>query len=214
MHYKLDQGIDHLLIDEAQDTSSKQWEIIHLLVAEFFAGAGARSIRRTIFAVGDEKQSIFSFQGAAPHAFAEMRALFQSAHAASGLPFVPLKFKHSFRSGPNVLGAVDEVFARNAIHASVTSDPDGIPPHIALPDAAPGLVEIWETIKPQDKREIEAWDAPFDEVTERSSQARLAAKRLLSDTDSVIERSRRSLHRQPPRRKPRTSKVTVTTQGT
>jgi len=191
VHYKLDQGIDHLLIDEAQDTSSKQWEIIHLLVAEFFAGAGARSIRRTIFAVGDEKQSIFSFQGAAPHAFAEMRALFQSAHAASGLPFVPLKFKHSFRSGPNVLGAVDEVFARNAIHASVTSDPDGIPPHIALPDAAPGLVEIWETIKPQDKREIEAWDAPFDEVTERSSQARLAAK-LASNVKRWIKQGARA----------------------
>ena len=176
VHYKLDQGIDHVLIDEAQDTSSKQWEIVRRLTGEFFAGAGARTVRRTIFAVGDEKQSIFSFQGAAPHAFAEMQVSFQRAHAASGLAFVPLKFKHSFRSGANVLGAVDDVFAHNTIHASVTSDPDGIPPHIALPDAAPGLVEIWETIKPQDKREIEAWDAPFDELTEKSPQARLAAK--------------------------------------
>jgi ATP-dependent helicase/nuclease subunit A len=176
VHYKLDQGIDHVLIDEAQDTSAKQWAIVRQLTGEFFAGAGARTIRRTIFAVGDEKQSIFSFQGAAPHAFAEMRASFQRAHAAGGLAFVPLQFKHSFRSGANVLGAVDEVFARNAIHASITSDPDGVPPHIALPDAAPGLVEIWDTIKPQDKREIEGWDAPFDELTERSPQARLAAK--------------------------------------
>ena len=71
---------------------------------------------------------------------------------------------------------VDKVFEHNAIHASVTSDPDGIPPHIALPDATPGLVEIWDTTKPTDKREIEAWDAPFDELTERSPQARLAAK--------------------------------------
>jgi ATP-dependent helicase/nuclease subunit A len=176
VHYKLDQGIDHVLIDEAQDTSSKQWEIIRRLTEEFFAGAGARAVRRTIFAVGDEKQSIFSFQGAVPHAFAEMQASFQRAHAACGMAFVPLKFKHSFRSGANVLGAVDDVFARNAIHSSVTSDPDGIPPHIALPEAAPGLVEIWDTIKPQDKHEIEAWDAPFDELTERSPQARLAAK--------------------------------------
>src|SRR2546426_1506281 len=102
VHYKLDQGIDHVLIDEAQDTSPKQWEIIRRLVGEFFAGAGARTVGRTIFAVGDEKQSIFSFQGAAPHAFAEMRQEFNRAHKASGMAFVGLQFKHSFRSGANV----------------------------------------------------------------------------------------------------------------
>ena len=71
MHYKLDLGIDHVLIDEAQDTSPKQWEVIERLVAEFAAGAGARgTLKRSIFAVGDDKQSIFSFQGAEPEAFA------------------------------------------------------------------------------------------------------------------------------------------------
>jgi ATP-dependent helicase/nuclease subunit A len=176
VHYKLDQGIDHVLIDEAQDTSPKQWEIIRRLTGEFFAGAGARTTKRTIFAVGDEKQSIFSFQDAAPRAFAEMLAHFRRAHQASGLSLVYREFKHSFRSGPNVLAAVDKVFERKDIHASVTCDRDSIPPHIALPDAAPGLVEIWDPIKPQDKREIEAWDAPFDELTETSPQVRLAAK--------------------------------------
>ena len=73
VHYKLDLGIDHLLIDEAQDTSKKQWEIVCRLAAEFTAGAGARSVKRTIFAVGDEKQSIYSFQNAAPREFADMR---------------------------------------------------------------------------------------------------------------------------------------------
>jgi ATP-dependent helicase/nuclease subunit A len=176
VHYKLDQGIDHVLIDEAQDTSPKQWEIVRLLTAEFFAGAGARAVKRTIFAVGDEKQSIFSFQDAAPRAFAEMRGHFRSAHAAAELPFVPREFKHSFRSGPNVLGAVDTVFGPKDIYVSVTSDADGIPPHLALPDAAPGLVEIWDTLKPEKKPEIEAWDAPFDELTETSTQQRLATK--------------------------------------
>jgi ATP-dependent helicase/nuclease subunit A len=176
VHYKLDQGIDHVLIDEAQDTSPKQWEIIRRLTGEFFAGAGARTTNRTIFAVGDEKQSIFSFQDAAPRAFAEMRSHFERLHQGSGLRLVYKEFKHSFRSGPNVLAAVDKVFERKDIHASVTTDSGGIPPHIALPDAAPGLVEIWDTIKPQDKREIEAWDAPFDELAETSPQVRLAAK--------------------------------------
>jgi ATP-dependent helicase/nuclease subunit A len=176
VHYKLDQGIDHVLIDEAQDTSPKQWELIRRLTAEFFAGAGARLVARTMFAVGDEKQSIFSFQDAAPRAFAEMRRHFDRSHSAVGLAFVQREFKHSFRSGANVLGAVDKVFEQKTIYASVTSDADGIPPHLALPEAAPGLVEIWETLKPEPKREIEAWDAPFDELAETSPQVRLASK--------------------------------------
>ncbi len=70
MHYKLDRGIDHVLIDEAQDTSPQQWEIVTKLVGEFYAGEGAREgAARTLFAVGDEKQSIFSFQGAVMREF-------------------------------------------------------------------------------------------------------------------------------------------------
>ena len=76
VHYKLDLGIDHVLIDEAQDTSPKQWEIVRRLTAEFFAGLGAREVTRSIFAVGDEKQSIFSFQGAAPAQFEQNRRHF------------------------------------------------------------------------------------------------------------------------------------------
>jgi ATP-dependent helicase/nuclease subunit A len=177
VHYKLDLGIDHLLIDEAQDTSPKQWDVIESLSAEFFAGHGARGRRkRTIFAVGDEKQSIFSFQGAAPVKFSEMRAHFEKSHKQVELGFVTQEFKHSFRSGENVLGAVDAVFAERTISRSVTSDQDGIPPHIALPDAAPGVVEIWELLTPDQKREMEAWDAPFDETTETSPRVRLACK--------------------------------------
>ena len=175
VHYKLDQGIDHVLIDEAQDTSPKQWEIIRLLTEEFFAGAGARAVNRTIFAVGDEKQSIFSFQGAAPREFDAMRRTFAKLCAAidRDLQYVP--FRHSFRSGPNLLGAIDKVFERPEAFSGLSAD--NVPTvHEWLPQAAPGLVEIWETLKPKDKREIEAWDAPFDELTERSPQVRLAAK--------------------------------------
>ena len=110
VHYKLDLGIDHLLIDEAQDTSTKQWEIVQRLVEEFTAGAGARPGTRTIFAVGDEKQSIFSFQNAAPREFAEMRKYFQKRHEDSGLKFEYRQLEHSFRSCESVLGAVDIVF--------------------------------------------------------------------------------------------------------
>src|SRR5712692_6014815 len=175
VHFKLDQGIDHVLIDEAQDTSPKQWEIIRRLTAEFFAGAGARPVRRTIFAVGDEKQSIFSFQGAAPREFEAMRRSFDAMCRSIEQDFRHVRFRHSFRSGPNVLGAVDRVFGRPEAFAGLSADAVETV-HEPLPDAAPGLVEICDTAKPEEKREIEAWDAPFDALTETSPQVRLAAK--------------------------------------
>src|SRR5439155_4130191 len=155
VHYKLDLGIDHVLIDEAQDTSPKQWAIVQKLVAEFTAGEGVRSPQaRSIFAVGDEKQSIFSFQGAAPEKFAEMLRYFAARHRDAELEFRPRRFQFSFRSGETVLGAVDAVFAPPAVFAGVTSDHHGMPPHVALPGAAPGLVEIWPLTEAEKRPEI------------------------------------------------------------
>jgi ATP-dependent helicase/nuclease subunit A len=177
VHYKLDLGIDHVLVDEAQDTSSKQWDIVRRLTAEFTAGEGARSLTRTMFAVGDEKQSIYSFQKAAPREFAEMQRHFKSAHEKSGLDFVVSKFEHSFRSGEAILEAVDAVFKLAGIAASVTSDPAGFPPHIPLPNAPPSMVEIWEPEKPDPRDENkEGWDAPFDTVSETSPRVKLARR--------------------------------------
>jgi ATP-dependent helicase/nuclease subunit A len=177
VHYKLDFGIDHILIDEAQDTSPKQWEIIRRLVSEFTAGDGLREAgERTVFAVGDEKQSIFSFQGAVPQKFDEMRRHFGTAFTAIGSAWRSVQFAHSFRSGPNVLAAVNEVFSSKEIYASVTSDEIGLAEHLALPGAAPGLVEIWPVLRPQERREIEGWDAPFDALSETSPQVRLARR--------------------------------------
>jgi ATP-dependent helicase/nuclease subunit A len=174
--YKLDLGIDHVLIDEAQDTSAKQWEVVKALVAEFFAGEGARSdLKRTIFAVGDEKQSIFSFQGAAPHRFAEMRRYFERTHQDGDFGFVFREFKYSFRSAPIVLGAVDTVFARPQAYEGLTADPVQTV-HQAIRDQAPGLVEIWPIIEPEEKTAIEGWDAPFDVTSETTPSVRLARR--------------------------------------
>jgi ATP-dependent helicase/nuclease subunit A len=166
VHYKLDRGIHHVLIDEAQDTSPKQWAIVKALVGEFFAGEGAHDRKRTIFAVGDEKQSIFSFQGAAPREFEAMREHFDQLHRQAQLPFTASKFRHSFRSGENVLSAVDTVFRPPEAHAGLTAIPEA-PAHEALPQAAPGLVEIWDTTRTDERKDMTAWDAPFD--TERST---------------------------------------------
>ena len=175
VHYKLDRGIHHVLIDEAQDTSPKQWAIVKALVSEFFSGQGAHDRPRTIFAVGDEKQSIFSFQGAAPREFDGMRKHFRNQHERARLDFVSTEFKHSFRSGEIVLGAVDKVFFPLHAHAGLTADP--VPPiHEALPDAAPGLVEIWDLAKSDERNAIEPWDAPFDIQNVSSATAKLARR--------------------------------------
>ena len=187
VHYKLDLGIDHVLIDEAQDTSKKQWQIVVHLTDEFTAGAGARPYKRTIFPVGDEKQSIYSFQNAAPKEFAEMRRYFERRHTSSGLDFVFRELKHSFRSGESILAAVDLVFKSTEMAASVSSDAGGFPPHLALPDVLPGVVEVWEPEKPDERREIEGWDAPFDLVNETSPRVKLA-RRIARHVRGLIER--------------------------
>ena len=111
VHYKLDRGVDHVLIDEAQDTSPRQWDIIAHIISEFTAGEGARDgVIRTIFAVGDEKQSIFSFQGAAPREFDTRRRSLESKFRYAGLKFDPVSFTYSFRSGAAILQSVDHVF--------------------------------------------------------------------------------------------------------
>ncbi|MBV9219003.1 MAG: UvrD-helicase domain-containing protein, partial [Methylobacteriaceae bacterium] len=116
--YKLDAGIDHILLDEAQDTSSEQWMVLQRLAADLMAGEGARGVARTLFAVGDEKQSIFSFQGAAPEMFDRMRRYFEGriresapSRGEAGAKFRHLPLHLSFRSVPAVLSAVDDVFS-------------------------------------------------------------------------------------------------------
>ena len=174
--YKLDLGINHVLVDEAQDTSPKQWEIIRAIVTEFLPGGSRQNTRRTLFVVGDEKQSIFSFQGAAPRAFAENRRHFERLHRSAAAPFGVEKLDYSFRSAAAVLDAVDTVFRRPDAFRGLTDEAEWTV-HQALPDAAPGEVEIWDLIGPGEKEENkEGWDAPFDTATETSPAIKLAAK--------------------------------------
>jgi ATP-dependent helicase/nuclease subunit A len=176
VHYKLDLGVDHVLVDEAQDTSPKQWEIIKTIVSEFPPGGSRENVRRTVFAVGDEKQSIFSFQGAAPQAFAEMRRFFGELFIKAGAEFENEKLPYSFRSSPAILGSVDSVFSREGAYRGLTHDQTKTV-HQAVYEDAPGEVEIWDIIGPDPKDDAkEGWDAPFDTTTESSPAIKLAAK--------------------------------------
>ncbi len=108
--FKLDGGLDHILIDEAQDTNPEQWEIVAALAEEFFAGEGARHPIRTIFAVGDTKQSIYSFQRADPQAFLRMRQHFEQRVNDANQAWLELPLAVSFRSTEPILQAVDAIF--------------------------------------------------------------------------------------------------------
>ena len=136
MLYKLDGGLDHILIDEAQDTSPEQWAIVRKLTEEFFAGDGVRDgATRTVFAVGDEKQSIFSFQGADPTQFDGQppilpRRMSRPRRRTSSTS----RLATSRRSAPEILTFVDAVFADPQARAGLTSQGA----EIAHDAAAPG----------------------------------------------------------------------------
>jgi ATP-dependent helicase/nuclease subunit A len=173
--YKLDYGIDHILVDEAQDTSPAQWRIVTRLAEEFFSGEGARRNARTLFAVGDEKQSIFSFQGADPATFDEMRRHFENRARDAEKPFERVRLALSFRTASEILEAVDTVFGAREMMRGVTADTVW-PGHEAHRREAKGLVEIWPLIPPPEREEKRAWDAPFDTTVETSPPVLMAER--------------------------------------
>jgi ATP-dependent helicase/nuclease subunit A len=186
VHYKLDRGVDHVLIDEAQDTSPRQWDIVAHIISEFTAGEGARDgVLRTVFAVGDEKQSIFSFQGAAPREFDSRGRGLERKFRDAGLKFDPVSFTYSFRSGAAILQSVDHVFREEMIYRSIHAD-NAHPVHETLPDAGPSLIDLWELQLPDGKQDIEGWRAPFDGLSQTSPEVRLA-RRIQAEIRRLVE---------------------------
>lgn len=181
--YKLDEGLDHILVDEAQDTNPEQWEIIQYLSAEFFAGYGAKDdTTRTMFIVGDEKQSIFSFQRAAPDKFVAMYDWFEQKIRSSGETFTPVDINTSFRSVQTVLQAVDAVYAREETVTALTSRYLN---HIAYRQGQAGMVELWPIMKSTGPEEEEdgsdtGWLLPLTIQESQSGASRMAA--AISDT--------------------------------
>jgi ATP-dependent helicase/nuclease subunit A len=160
--HKLDYGLDHLLIDEAQDASLPQWGILAALSAEFFAGASARAVNRTVFAVGDEKQSIFAFQGAAPEMFAEMKRAFAQRHRDAERPFIDVPLTFSFRSSQTILDAVDKTFRNELAWRGVAAAGEPAPNHEAIRGGLKGVVELWPPIPPTPTPDPADWSMPLD----------------------------------------------------
>ena len=179
--YKLDGGIDHILIDEAQDTNPEQWRVVAALAGDFFSGQSAREEVRTVFAVGDVKQSIFSFQRADPAAFQGMRRHFEERVNAAQAKWDMVELETSFRSTPAILKTVDAVFAAGPAADGVTLDGADIR-HEAFRSGSAGLVELWPPVGPDESLPPEPWDAPLSQ-----SQSRLPAARLALAVAARIE---------------------------
>ncbi|MEZ5843564.1 MAG: double-strand break repair helicase AddA [Hyphomicrobiaceae bacterium] len=176
--FKLDGGLDHILVDEAQDTSEVQWRVVQALADEFFSGAGQTDAVRTIFAVGDEKQSIYSFQGAAPEKFRATGAEFGNAAARAGLALASVPLELSFRTVEPLLAAVDRVFA-DAARTPGVGGAGAVVRHHARRLGQAGLLEIWPTDKPDTIEDTAAFD-PLEEIAAGTPVARLAAR--IADT--------------------------------
>ncbi|ABD56983.1 double-strand break repair helicase AddA [Jannaschia sp. CCS1] len=168
--FRLDGGIDHILVDEAQDTAPRQWDIVQRLAEDFAAGEGARTdVQRTIFVVGDKKQSIYSFQGADPSEFDRMRAHFKARLDEIDAPFQDAALIHSFRSAAPILSLVDRVAAKLGA--------PGLGDHIehkAFFDAKPGRVDLWPAIEQVKGGDKPAWNDPQDLVSEDHHSSVLA----------------------------------------
>ena len=183
--YKLDGGLDHILIDEGQDTSPTQWDLIAPLQEEFFAGAGARAKRRTVFAVGDPKQSIYGFQGADPDRFLrENQTLSKRAHKAKQ-SFVAPVLETSFRSTPEVLQAVDATFADKELIAPTPDKYDEVR-HLAAREKEGGVVEVWPLAWRPEALPAVPWDAPVDVETGVSVHA-ILARRIAQRIKEMID---------------------------
>ncbi len=171
--FKLDGGIDHVLIDEAQDTSPEQWRIVRALTSEFFAGTGAREGIRTVFAVGDVKQSIYSFQGAAPELFVSHQDVFGLQVTRAARNWRPIDLTVSFRSTRAILQAVDAVFRLPGASDGLALDGQPIQ-HQAWRMRHGGMVELWPPVKPLETDAPAPWKPPVERLRGDSPQARLA----------------------------------------
>jgi ATP-dependent helicase/nuclease subunit A len=178
--FRLDGGIDHMLVDEAQDTSPDQWQLIAALAQEFTAGQGARDTSRTLFVVGDRKQSIYSFQGASLETFERMRAAFSRRLAGAGTPLAERALEHSFRSSPAILRLVDHTFTGDAALGGPVR-------HLAFHTDMPGRVDLWPAPSSEKDDDDDDWSRPEDRAAPADPQAELA-ERMAAAIEGMIAR--------------------------
>jgi ATP-dependent helicase/nuclease subunit A len=191
--FKLDGGIDHILLDEAQDTAPDQWKIIDALTDEFFAGEGRREaqrLKRAMFVVGDEKQSIYSFQGARPELLRQKYEFHKDRATLAGFRLKRVDLLTSWRSTRQVLSFVDTVFAPPHLAVAIQSaeTPEPVRHEVSEPrrDHA-GCVDVWDLEVERKGKDRDAWDLPLDIEPEDSANRKLA-RRIANEIRALIDR--------------------------
>lgn len=180
--YRIDGGISHVLVDEAQDTSPRQWDVIKALTAEFHSGEGANAaIDRTLFVVGDKKQSIYSFQGADPSEFDHKADYFQEKFTGANKVFQRRSLEYSFRSSNAILRGVDTAFDPNRREGF---DRDSL--HKPFKEHLPGRVDLWPLIDPSPTEEDAPWTDPVDRLSPRHHHVVLA-ERIADQIATLIQ---------------------------
>ncbi len=188
VRYKLDSGITHVLVDESQDTNLQQWQVVQALTDDFFDGDAAAARRRTIFAVGDKKQSIYSFQGADPTLFVDQGAEYALLVRTARLTFDAVPLKTSFRTLPRILEAVDLTFARPDLRRGILSE-EGYEPHDSARRDTGGLVTLWPPIaEAGEATDPSAWPTAVPPPT--PSAARQVAERIAGEIRRWVDAGR------------------------
>ena len=166
--YKLDNQIDHLLLDEAQDTSPWQWEIVDLLLEEQFSQIQEKV--KSFFIVGDDKQSIYSFQGADHFLFSKMKNKYAKALDAIGKKLSVIKLQKSYRTTSPILELVDKIANEEKVVTALNSDiEDKKIEHISARKLEASKVTIYlEKEEEIEQEEHIAWSFPSKIIKKNS----------------------------------------------
>jgi ATP-dependent helicase/nuclease subunit A len=184
VRFKLDRQIDHILVDEAQDTNAAQWEIISALSDDFYSGMGVNPDKmRTLFAVGDFKQAIYGFQGTAPERYEEAGQYFEERIGASGSELNRLTLSQSFRSTAPILDFV------NAVIEATGAENFGVREEIAQHYSEKpqiGMVELLEPICAKQNEQDETTSSE-DEEDWFGDEKRALAEKLADHVKALID---------------------------
>lgn len=174
----LDYRIDHIMVDEAQDLSQDQWQIVKMLSHEFFTGMGQKHKLRTIFIVGDFKQSIYGFQGASPKIFQQIASYYDTLVTSVGQKWREVHLQHSFRSQPEILQFVDQLFNKHNLNIALGS-PDLLKHYTVKNDA--GLVKLYSLYKNIIEK-TDGWLLPNQAVKQENAE-----RKLIDDITNLIQ---------------------------
>ena len=184
VQYKLDARINHLLIDEFQDTNPIQWRLLQPLIEEFSQQQNDKTNPTdhcSVLLVGDTKQSIYRFRRAEPKLFPIASKLVEDKFSSERL-----QLNASWRSSPAIINFVNTVFSETHFSNMIES----FPLHqTALTDLQGSVTLLdYPSIEQEDIKTDTAFRNPLEQPRiEKQSEHQLEAKNIANKIKSLIE---------------------------